>query len=103
MRTLLFATLLLLPSVGCLGFRPVGVLDPDGAANRAAEMAVMNEVERLPEAPPPPAPTRLISPDEIDPANPAEAVRKLAAEIETDRRAVEQFPNYPKVSKVSLR
>jgi hypothetical protein len=37
---------------------------------------------------------------EIDPENPDLAVRKLAEEIDADRKAVDQFPNYPTVSHV---
>jgi hypothetical protein len=93
-RTLLLGTLLLLPAVGCMQFRPVGILDPEGNSRQPVEVAPP------PEAPPPPAPVQRVSPADIDPDNPQEAVRKLAEEIEADRKAVDQFPNYPRVSKV---
>ena len=104
MRKLLLGTLLLVPAVGCMQFRPVGVLDPNGDAKRTIGPEGMQAAAaRMPDTPPPPAPVQLVSPDEIDPNNPAEAVRKLAAEIDADRKAVDQFPNYPKVSRVSLK
>jgi hypothetical protein len=46
---------------------------------------------------------QLVSPNEIDPDNPAEAVRRLSEEIDADRKAVDQFPNYPKVSHVKVK
>lgn len=104
MRKLLLGTLLLIPAVGCMSFRPVGVLDPTGDAKQAIGPEGMQAAAaRMPDAPPPPAPVQLVSPAEIDPDNPAEAVRKLTAEIDADRKAVDQFPNYPKVSRVQMR
>lgn len=94
MRKLLLGTLLLLPAVGCMQFRPVGMLDPGGESQRPPEVAPP------PEAPPPPAPVQLVSPSEVDADKPQEAVRKLAEEIAEDRKAAERFPNYPKVSRV---
>jgi hypothetical protein len=93
-RKLLLGTLALLPAVGCMQFRPVGILDPEGVYSRPPEVATP------PEAPPPPAPVQLVSPNDVDPNNPQEAVRKLAEEIDADRKAMDQFPNYPRVSKV---
>lgn len=104
MRKLLLGALMLVPAVGCMSFRPVGVLDPNGDAAKAIGPEGMQAAAaRIPDTPPPPAPVQLVSPDEIDPNNPAEAVKKLAAEIDADRRAVDQFPNYPKVSRVQMR
>jgi hypothetical protein len=96
-RKLLLGTLALLPCVGCMQFRPVGILDPEGVSSRPPEVAP------LPEAPPPPAPVQMVSPGDIDPSNPQEAVRKLAEEIGADRKAVDHFPNYPRVSKVPVK
>ena len=106
MRTLLLGTLLLIPAVGCMQFRPVGIFDPTGEARKALGpegMQAVNAVGRVPDGPPPPAPVQLVSPAEIDAANPDEAVRKLTAEIDADRKAVDQFPNYPKVSHVKVK
>lgn len=97
MRKLLLGTLALLPAVGCMQFRPVGILDPEGLASRPPEVAPP------PEAPPPPAPVQLLSASDIDPDKPHEAVRKLAEEIDADRKAVDQFPNYPRVSQVKTK
>lgn len=107
MRKLLLGTLLLLPAVGCMSFRPVGVLDPTGASRREVGpegMRAIETVARMPESgPPPPAPVQLVSADEIDPNNPGEAVKRLSEEIDADRKAVDQFPNYPKVSHVKVK
>ena len=94
--------LILLPAVGCTPFKPVGILDPNGEAKRNLDPMAVAEAEgmRIPEAPPPPAPAQLVSAADIDPANPDDAVRKLAAEIESDRKAADGFPNYPKMSRV---
>jgi hypothetical protein len=106
-RKLLLGTLLLLPAVGCMSFRPVGVLDPNGDAKKAVGPEGMRAIDaaagRIPDGPPPPAPVQLINPADIDADDPAEAVRKLSEEIDADRKAVEQFPNYPKVSHVKQR
>ncbi len=106
MRKLLLGALLLAPAVGCVSFRPVGVLDPTGEAKRAVGpegIRAMEAVARVPDAPPPPAPVQLVSPGEIDPANPEEAVRRLSEEIDADRKAVDQFPNYPTVSHIKVK
>ena len=101
MKRTYLGLLLLLPAMGCM-FKPVGILDPNGEARRQMGPAAVVEAEemRIPEAPPPPAPTQLIAAADIDPADPDAAVRKLAAEIESDRKAVDGFPKYPKVSRV---
>ena len=106
MRKLLLGTLMLLPAVGCMTFRPVGVFDPTGEARKAVGPEGMRAVEaaaRIPDGPPPPAPVQLVSASEIDPDNPAEAVKRLSEEIDADRKAVDQFPNYPKVSHVKVK
>lgn len=107
MRKLLLGTVLLLPAVGCMSFRPVGMLDPTGASRRDVGPEGVKAIEsaaRVPDSgPPPPAPVQLVSPNEIDADNPAEAVRRLSEEIDADRKAVDQFPNYPKVSHVKVK
>lgn len=107
MKKVLLGVLLLLPAVGCMSFRPVGVFDPTGDAKRAVGpegMKAMEAAARVPDAPPPPpAPVQLVSPADIDPDNPADAVRRLSEEIEADRKAVDDFPNYPKVSRVKVK
>ncbi|MCU0704438.1 MAG: hypothetical protein MUF18_10725 [Fimbriiglobus sp.] len=107
MKKLLLGLLLVLPAVGCMSFRPVGMLDPTGESRREVGPEGVKAVEaaaRVPDAPPPPpAPVQLVSADDIDPANPAEAVRKLSEEIDADRKAVDEFPNYPRVSKVKVK
>lgn len=105
MRKLLLGVLVLVP-VGCMSFRPVGVLDEGGAARREMGPEAVRAVEvaaRVPDGPPPPAPVQLVTAAEIDPDNPELAVRKLAEEIDADRKAVDQFPNYPKVSHVKVK
>ncbi len=107
MRTLLLGLVVLLPAVGCMSFRPVGVFDPNGDAKKAVGpegLKAMEAAARVPDAaPPPPAPVQLVSPADIDPDNPADAVRRLSEEIDADRKAVDEFPNYPKVSRVKMK
>jgi hypothetical protein len=98
-RKLLLGALAVLPAVGCMQFRPVGILNQGG--DPQAEAALV--ATQMPDAPPPPAPVQLVSANDIDTDNPDDAVRKLAEEIAADRKAVDQFPNYPKVSKVKVR
>ena len=111
MKKLFLVLLLILPAVGCLSFRPTGPLaDQMGASapmtkpsrsDPNAQIALDPQgVPALPEAPPPPAPTNLVTPSEIDAANAGDAVKKLMREIETDRKMTEQFPSYPVVSKI---
>jgi hypothetical protein len=106
-RTLLLGVLVLAPAVGCMSFRPVGVFDPNGEARRAVGpegMKAMEAAARVPDPPPPPpAPVQLVSPADIDPDDPADAVRRLSEEIDADRKAVDDFPNYPKVSRVKVK
>jgi hypothetical protein len=42
----------------------------------------------------------LVSPSDIDASNHKEAVRKLVEEIELDRKATDEFPNYSSVSRI---
>ncbi len=105
MKRFALCLLLLLPTVGCLNFRPVGFLDPDGSAKRNMDPAAVAEMEavRAPSAPPPPTPANTVTAAEVGPGDADTAVRKLAAEIDSDLKGAEQFPNYPKVSRVRLR
>jgi hypothetical protein len=97
-------------SVGCMQFRPTGPLAEPGemqaARDRPAE--IVPDTQDLPkiamtDGPPPPAPTQLIAADDISASTSAEAVKKLTAEIEHDRNAAADFPNYSKISKVKMK
>ena len=108
MRKFLLPRVLFSPAVGCMQFKPVGILNdappPTTKASKTnpnARIALDPEaVPPLKEAPPPPAPANLVGPGEIDTKNYKEAVRKLAEEIDQDRKATDQFPNYSTVSKI---
>ena len=111
MKKLFLVLLLLLPAVGCMSFRATGPLAGQMGAPAPTTKQSRTDpnaqialdplgVPTLPEAPPPPAPTQLVTPSEIDAANAGDAVKKLMQEIETDRKMTEQFPNYPVVSKI---
>ena len=97
-------------SVGCMQFRATGPLaDPgDLKASRDRPADIVPDTEDLPkmamnEGPPPPAPTQLIAADDISASTSADAVKKLTAEIEQDRNATADFPNYSKISKVKMK
>jgi hypothetical protein len=97
-------------NVGCMQFRPTGPLAEPGemqaARNRPAD--IVPDTEDLPkiamtEGPLPPAPTQLIAANDISASTSADAVKKLTAEIEQDRNATADFPNYSKISKVKMK
>jgi len=109
-RKLLLILVLLSPSVGCMSFRPTGPIFGEDAVQPTMKPSKTNPNAMiaidgvpppvLPDAPPPPAPVSLVSPGEIDASNHKEAVRKLVEEIELDRKATSEFPNYSSVSKI---
>jgi hypothetical protein len=94
--------MLLAPSVGCLTLTPIGPLAGQFQKPAAPKTGPGSEgtagapVVTLPqdapggpiiqEAPPPPRPAFFVSPDEINAANADEMARKLAGEMEQDRR-----------------
>jgi hypothetical protein len=96
-------------SVGCLQFRPTGPLaDPDQQqANRNRPADIVPDTADLPKMAtaegPPPAPTQLVSADDISATTSADAVKKLTEEIVQDRNAAADFPNYSKVSKLKMK
>jgi hypothetical protein len=88
-------------------FRPTGPLFADQPGLKPSKTNPNAMIDRdgtampvLAEGPPPPAPAYLVSPNEISATNHEDVARRLADEIEQDRRATEQFPNYATVSKV---
>lgn len=101
MRTWLLAVALLSPAVGCLQFRGTGPIFGEGTGGPPPPVPTdALGAPIIPEAPPPPAPSNLISAGEIDATNHADAVKKLAEELEQDRQAAERFPNYSSVSRI---
>lgn len=97
-----------LPS-GCMGIRPVGpmaeVFPTKTTAAKVAPGAKVGPATDsagpvLPPAPPPPAPALLVSPAEVTPATADEMAKKLEAELEADRKAMEAMPRYAEVSVV---
>ena len=108
---LLTALAATLPATGCLGLQPVGLMakhfDAKPAATKSADGAVVTPPADAPAggpvlqpAPPPPSPTFLITPGEVTAANAADAVARLQKEIDGDRQALANFPNYAEVSTV---
>lgn len=99
----IIVALLLIPCIGCLGFRPTGVLAEDAPPNEAEIVQLPPDLDGMPkltEGPPPPAPTHLVNPADITAENHREAVERLKEELERDRKAADDFPNYSKVSHV---
>lgn len=110
-RSLGFASALLL-GVGCMHIQPVGpmaatlgVTKPTAHPTALTEPSAPKPIvapETLP-APPPPAPSLLVTPEEIDATNADEMIQRLKKELETDRNAIDEMPNYSIVSKLSGR
>ena len=110
MRKLLLSVVLLSPAVGCMSFRPTGPIfggdaPPPTMRPSKTNPNAMIAIDGVPppvlsEAPPPPAPVHLVSPGEIDSTNHKDAVKKLVEEIELDRKATAEFPNYSTVSRI---
>jgi len=107
-KLLLGIALVVLPAVGCMQFRPTGPL-VDTATLRAREQQAAPivpdtaDLPKISEGPTPPAPTQLINADDISAGNSADAVKKLAAEIDQDRTATADFPNYSRVSNLKAK
>jgi hypothetical protein len=106
----LSAAMMLGLSVGCIQFRPTGPLADPGEMKAARERPadIVPDTADLPkmamsEGPPPPAPTQLVSADDISATTSNDAVKKLTEEITQDRNAAADFPNYSKVSKLKLK
>ena len=101
----------LMLGVGCMHIQPVGPMaatlgveepplrSPEGALIIEKETAVVSVPELVP-APPPPAPAFLVTPEEIDASNSDEMIQRLKKELETDRNAIDKFPNYSIVSRL---
>lgn len=113
MRKLLLGLTLLAPAVGCMSFRPVGPVFGDDAPPEAKPTMrpsktnphAMIAIDGVPppvlaDAPAPPAPVNLVAPGDVEAGNLQDAVRKLADEINQDRRATDQFPNYSHISRI---
>jgi hypothetical protein len=98
------ATLILLtPLVGCMQFKPVGILsDPNAEIARIAEerRQMAEQAANLAEANKPPTPTHRISAQDITTENRYQSLQKLREEIDQDLKDVEKFPRYTTMSKV---
>ncbi len=98
MKAILLMTAgLMLVGSGCLHFKPIGPLA--GLAAPSADGGTTDAPEPiLREAPRPTLPSVYVTPSEITPANADEAVKRLAQELETDRRSMDAMPRYAEVS-----
>lgn len=110
-RTLGLASALLV-GVGCMNIQPVGPMaatlgvQETSQQPRALTAAAPEEPAAVPEmlpAPPPAAPSFLVTPEEIDASNADEMIQRLKRELETDRKAIDEMPNYSIVSRLSSR
>ena len=99
-----------LGSTGCLSVQPVGImakhLGTRPAPTKSADGATVMPATDAPtgpllqKAPPPPTPSFLITPAEVNAATAADAVARLIKEMDADRQALSTFPNYAEVSTV---
>jgi|GEM_PF-2198925 len=98
MMRLLLVLGLFMPAVGCMTITPIGPFanqftdkaPPQGKlpSPGAPTVPMVQDVAAMPqieEAPPPPRPAFLVSPDEVTETNAAEVERKLMQEMEQDR------------------
>jgi hypothetical protein len=96
---------------GCSTFQPVGPMasvftSASAAPKKVAPGVSVSEPVDAPEgpslvtAPPPPSPTFLITPGEVQGTNTADAIARLRQEIDADTKALDQFPKYAEVSKI---
>ena len=107
---LLAALAATLTSTGCFSLQPVGLmakqLGSRPAPTKSADGATVIPAADAPagpllaKAPPPPVPSSLVSPEEVSAATAADAVAKLVQELDADRQALANFPNYAEVSTV---
>lgn len=86
---------------GCVGVRPVGPLADMFPAKPAPKAkGAKDGAPALMPAPTPAAPALYVSPGEVSEATADEMVKKLEAELEADRKAMEAMPRYAEVSAV---
>ncbi|MGL6075742.1 MAG: hypothetical protein ACRC8S_16420 [Fimbriiglobus sp.] len=108
----LFAVGIVILAPGCMGIQPVGPMTKvfgtaSAAPKKVAPGITATEPMDAPEgstmvpAPPPPSPTFLVTPGEVNSSNTNDALNRLRKEIEADTKALDQFPRYAEVSKVS--
>jgi hypothetical protein len=110
MRKFLLGLVAVVPMVGCMSFRATGPLLGEDAAPATMRPSKTNPNARIAidgvpppvllDAPPPPTPVNMISPGDIDKANHQDAVKKLVEEIDLDRKATADFPNYSSVTRI---
>lgn len=100
-----------LSQCGCLGIKPVGpmaeLFPPAKPVATKVAPGVKAEAAKdaagppaLAPAPPPPAPALLVSPAEVTETTAEETAKRLAAELDADRKAMETMPRYSEVSVV---
>jgi hypothetical protein len=109
------AAVVLGSGVGCVHFQPIGPLADSLAGSPAPVRQTAGKgttvtaakdasaMPMLPDAPPPPAPTFLVTPGEVTEANHQNSARRLLDEMEADRKAMESMPKYPEMSIIRSR
>ena len=108
MKRFLLLGLLAAPALGCTSLTPVGPLVGKKTATRSASQpnAIVTspqDIGAMPtfaDAPPPPAPTRGVTVGDVTPENAHDAAKKLQMELDRDRKATAEMPNYAEVSRI---
>ncbi len=108
MKRLMLLGLLAAPALGCTSLKPVGPFSGKDvpkrdAANPHAIVTSPKDLGAMPvfaDAPPPAAPIRSVTPGDVTQGTTAEAVKKMHAEIEADRKAGEAMPYHAEISRV---
>ncbi len=108
MKRFLLMGLLAAPALGCTTFKPVGPLMGKNTPTRSVDQPnavvtapmTLGAMPTFPDAPPPPAPTRLVSVGDVTPDTAHDAVKKMAQELQQDGKAADAMPNPAEVSRV---
>ncbi len=108
MKRFLLLGLLAAPALGCTTFKPVGPLVGKSTPTRSASQpnAIVTsprDIGGMPtfaDAPPPPPPTRGVTVGDVTPEGAHDAAKKLQQELDRDRKAASEMPNYAEVSRI---
>lgn len=108
MNRLIILGLLAAPALGCNHFKAVGPFSGKDTPRRSSSQpnAIVTspkEIEAMPvfaDAPPPPAPTRSVTPGDVTNASAGDAAKKLMQELEADRKAGEAMPHHAEISRI---
>jgi len=108
MKRLILLGLLAAPALGCTSLKPVGPFSGKETPRRSstqpnAIVTSPKDIAAMPvfnDAPPPPAPTRSVTPGDVTPQTAYEIEKKMRQEVDADRKVGEAMPYHAEISRV---